>query len=181
MKASATKSNKTRQWKPLSQAQENALMLVLQGMTDSEVAADPTVNVSRSTVWHWRMEDVIFKAELQQRRAAIWSSTREKLRGLMAKAIANITDRIEEGSVADSWNLLRCVGLFGDGTGNAVHGAHIEHELRQQATNQARQEYDLLIQDHSPTASMKRLDWNEAVRVEEILEELRDEYSDPDE
>jgi hypothetical protein len=44
--------------------------------------------------------------------------------------------------------------------------------------NQARQEYDLLIQDHSPTASMKRLDWNEAVRVEEILEELRDEYSE---
>jgi hypothetical protein len=72
------------------------------------------------------------------------------------------------------------VGLFGDGTGNAVHGVHIEHELRQRATNQARSEYDLLSQDHSATASMKRLDWNEAARVEEILEELRDEYSEPE-
>jgi hypothetical protein len=34
------------------------------------------------------------------------------------------------------------------------------------------------VHDHSPAASMKRLDWNEAVRVEEILEELRDEYSE---
>jgi hypothetical protein len=130
-------------------------MLVLQGMTDSEVAADPTVHVSRSTVWHWRMEDVIFKAELQQRRAAIWSSTLEKLRGLMSKAIENITVSVESGNVADSWNLLKCIGLFGDGTGNAVHGAHIEHELRQRATNQARHESDLLIQDHGPRSIEK--------------------------
>jgi hypothetical protein len=149
-------------------------------MNDTETAADPRVDTCRQTVWDWKMHDPLFIAELQQRRAALWSSTCEKLRGLMGKAIANISASVESGNVADSWNLLKCVGLFGDGTGNAVHGVHIEHELRQRATNQARREYDLLIQDHSATASMKRLEWNEAARVEEILEELRDEYSDPE-
>jgi hypothetical protein len=179
MKAQATKPDKSRRWKPLSQAQLNAIDCLLAGMNDTETAANPRVNTCRQTLWDWRMNDPLFIAELQQRRATLWSSTREKLRGLMGKAIENITASVESGNVADSWNLLKCVGLFGDGTGNAVHGVHIEHELRQRATNQARSEYDLLIQDHSATASLKRLDWNEAARVEEILEELHDEYSEP--
>jgi hypothetical protein len=181
MHPKATKANTPRRWRPLSQAQLNAIDCLLAGMNDTETAADPRVNTCRQTVWDWKMYDLLFIAELQQRRASLWASTCEKLRGLLGKAIVNISASIESSNVADSWNLLKCVGLFGDGTGNAVHGAHIEHELRQRATNQARSEYDLLIQDHSPTASMKRLDWNEAARVEEILEELLDEYTDPDE
>ena len=177
MPAKATKPDKSRRWKALSQAQENAIDCLLAGMTDTEAAADPRVNVARQTVWSWKHDAPIFKAELQQRRASLWSSTHETLRGLMGKAIANIRASVESGNVADSWNLLKCVGLFGDGTGNMVHGAHVEMELRQRATNQARQEYDLLIQDRSPSASMQRLDWNEAARVEEILEELIAEYA----
>lgn len=180
MKAKATKPNTPRRWRPLSQAQLNAIECLLAGMNDTEVAADPRVNTCRQTVWDWKMHDPLFIAELQQRRGSLWGSTREKLRGLMGKAITNIAASVESGNVADSWNLLKCVGLFGDGTGNAVPGAHIELELRQQATNQARQEYDLLIQDHSPAASMKRLDWNEAARVEDILAELVEEYSEPE-
>jgi hypothetical protein len=173
-----TKPDKSRRWKPLSQAQQNAIDCLLAGMNDTETAADPRVNTCRQTIWDWRVNDPLFVAELQQRRATLWSASAERLRGLMGKAIENIAQAIEDGDEAASWNLLKCVGLYGNGTGNAVQGAHLEHALRQQATNQARHEYDLLIQDHSPTASMKRLDWNEAVRVEEILEELRDEHSE---
>jgi hypothetical protein len=179
MKAQATKPDKSRRWKPLSQAQLNAIDCLLAGMNDTETAADPRVNVCRQTLWDWRMHDPLFLAELQQRRGSLWAASSERLRGLLGKAIENVAASVNEGNVADSWNLLKCVGLFG-GISNAVTGAHIDLELRQRATNQARHEYDLLIQDHSPTASVKRLDWNEAARVEEILEELRDEYSEPE-
>jgi hypothetical protein len=41
------KSRQPRRWKPLSQAQENALILLIQGKRDGEAAADPGVDVTR--------------------------------------------------------------------------------------------------------------------------------------
>ena len=87
----ATKSDKSRRWKALSQAQHNAIECLLSGMTDTDTAADPRVNVTRQTVWGWRVNDVLFRAELQQRRATLWSASAEGLRGLLGKAIENIT------------------------------------------------------------------------------------------
>jgi hypothetical protein len=84
------------------------------------------------------------------------------------------------GDVAASWNLLKCTGLFGAGVMNGVHGAHIEHELRQHATNQARIEQDRLHEDSSMTGALERLDFNVAARTDEILAELLDQYTDGD-
>jgi hypothetical protein len=174
----ATKSDKSRRWKPLSQAQHNAIECLLSGMTDTDTAADPRVNVTRQTVWGWRVNDVLFRAELQQRRATLWSASAERLRGLLGKAIENITQAIESGNESASWNLLKCVGLFGNGIGNAVHGANIEHELENMAINQTRKEYDYLSADGSMTAALGRLDFNEAQRKDEILAQLLDEYTE---
>jgi hypothetical protein len=176
----ATKADKSRRWKALSQAQLNAIECLLSGMTDTETAADPRVNVTRQTVWEWRVNDVLFRAELQQRRATLWSASAERLRGLLGKAIENITQAIESGDEAASWNLLKCVGLFGNGTGNAVHGANIEHELENMAINQTRKEYDYLSADGSMTGALGRLDFNEAQRKDEILAQLLDEYTEPE-
>jgi hypothetical protein len=180
MKAQATKADKSRRWRPLSQAQENAIECLLAGKTDTETAADPRVNVARQTVWEWRVNDVLFRAELQQRRATLWSASAERLRGLLGKAINNIANAIEAGDEAASWNLLKCVGLFGNGTGNAVHGANIEHELENMAINQTRKEYDYLSADGSMTGALGRLDFNEAQRKDEILAQLLDEYTEPE-
>lgn len=181
MKDQATKADKSRRWKALSQAQLNAIDCLLAGMTDTETATDPRVNVTRQTVWEWRVNDVLFRGELQQRRATLWSSTREKLRGLLGKAVANISGAIEAGDVSASWNLLRCLNMFGDGTGNAVHGANIEYELRQQAINRSRTEYDQLSADGSMNGALSRMNFNEPQRTEEILAELMDKYTDADE
>ena len=65
------KSRQPRRWKPLTQAQENALLLLIQGKSDGEVAADPGVQVTRQTVWEWRHHDPRFAAELERLRAEV--------------------------------------------------------------------------------------------------------------
>ena len=47
MHAKATKANTPRRWRPLSQAQLNAIECLLAGMNDTETAADPRVNIFR--------------------------------------------------------------------------------------------------------------------------------------
>jgi hypothetical protein len=181
MKAQATKSDKSRHWKPLSQAQENAIDCLLAGMTDTETAADPRVSVVRQTVWEWRTENVLFIATLQQRRASLSSSTFERLRGLMGQAVNNIEKAIAAGDLSASFQLMKCLGMYGDGARNGVHGSHVELELENMARNQARSEYDHLSEDSSMTGAMERLHFNEAQRTDEILAELIDQYTDPDE
>jgi hypothetical protein len=148
-------------------------------MNDTETAADPRVNTCRQTVWDWKMHDPLFKAELQQRRASLWASTHERLRGLMGKAIANIAASVESGNVADSWNLLKCIGLFGDGTENAVPGVHIERELERIAHQQAVQEYEALGSTARALANLDGDGWQEH-RKQHILDELIEEYSEPE-
>ena len=176
MKAEATKADKSRRWKALSQVQLNAVDCLLSGMTDGETAADPRVNVVRQTVWEWRTGDVLFKAELQQRRATLWAASSEQLRGLMGKAIANIAKSIEDGDVTASWHLLKAVGMFGVTSG--VQGCHIEHELRSQAQNQARAEQDALNDDGSMTGALERINFNVPQRTEAIFAELLEEYTE---
>lgn len=71
--------------------------------------------------------------------------------------------------------------MFGDGTGNAVHRGNIEYELRQQAINRSRTEYDQLSADGSMNGALSRMNFNEPQRTEEILAELMDKYTDADE
>jgi hypothetical protein len=108
----ADKSRQQRRWKPLTQAQENALLLLIQGKSDGEVAADPGVHVTRQTVWEWRHHDPRFMAELERRRAEIWRAPQERLRALISQAVENIAALVEVGDYDASVELLKITGMY---------------------------------------------------------------------
>jgi hypothetical protein len=106
------KTRQPRRWKPLTQAQENALLLLIQGKSDGEVAADPSVQVTRQTVWEWRHHDPRFVAELERRRAEVWRQPQERLRSLMSKAVENVAGLVESGDYDASIELLKITGMY---------------------------------------------------------------------
>jgi hypothetical protein len=173
------KTRPARRFKPLSQAQENALVLLLQGASDQEVGADPGVNVGRQRVWAWRNENPVFKAELQQRRANLYGSACERLRSLVSKAVENVAAKVEEGDYDASVDVLKCVGIFGNGTMNAVHGQDPERNFTELVSLRLADEKiagpldNLLIKlDNNP---------HKAQREAEIRAELEAEYLELDE
>ena len=180
MKAQATNSHKIpqpRRWKPLSQAQENALVLLLQGGSDSEVAADPGVHVERGTVWSWRHEHPLFKAELQQRRANLYGAAFERLRSLVSKAVENVAAKVEAGDYEASIDLLKCIRLYGNGSLNAVHGLDAERNLEELIDQRLKAEaipdkFDILLDPLKNPAKEQRKAAIEA--------ELMEEFGEPD-
>lgn len=77
-----TKTDKTIQ---VSQEQENAIELLLQGQSDRVVAE--VVGVTRQTIWNWRNNDLLFIATLNQRRQYIWNEAQERLKNLAGKSL----------------------------------------------------------------------------------------------
>lgn len=107
-----TKADKTRQ---LNLEQENAIDLLIQGMTDKEVAA--AVGVSRQTVTTWRNQNAEFAAELNSRRQEVWGSHEDKLRQLIANAVNVLAEDLadEDRTLRQraAVHVLRAVGLYG--------------------------------------------------------------------
>jgi hypothetical protein len=179
MKASETRTNsdnsgQPRRWKPLTQAQENALLLLIQGKSDGEVAADPGVQVRRQTIWEWRHEHPVFQAELERRRAEVYRQAQERLRSLLSKAVENLAGLVESGDYDASLQVLKAVGMYGNGTMNAIHGQDPERhfeaavERRLQAEKIPEKLDSLLLQlDDNP---------RKRERQAEIEAELRAEY-----
>ena len=114
-------SDKTPQkptFKPLSIEQENAIDLLIAGHTDQQVA--DAVGKDRTTIWGWRHEHPLFMATLARRRAEVWRVPQEKLRGLLSKAVVNLAAAVEAGDLKASIEVLKAVGMYGDGTMNAI-------------------------------------------------------------
>jgi hypothetical protein len=111
--------------------QENAVDLLILDTPNCEVAE--AVGVTRETVWHWRHEHPVFMAELERRRAEVWRAPQEKLRSLMGKAVANLAAAVEGGDLKASIEILKAVGMYGDGTMNAIHEQDPDVIVRQQA------------------------------------------------
>jgi hypothetical protein len=132
-------SRQPRRWKPLTQAQENALLLLLQGKSDGETAADPSVDVTRQTVWDWRNRDPRFAAELARRRDEIWRHPQDRLRSLLSKAVENIASLVETGDYDASVEVLKITGMYrglnntpGEGDPEKVFDAIVEQRLAQE-------------------------------------------------
>jgi hypothetical protein len=135
------KPNKSQQklaFKPLSVEQENAIDVLLTGKTDRETAE--AVGVSRWTVQRWRTQHPLFMATLQQKRAEVWRGAQEKLRSLMMKAVENLATAVESGDLKASIELLKAVGMYGDGTMNAISEQDPEKLIRQQTAAQVDRE-----------------------------------------
>jgi len=93
--------------------QLNAIDLLVQGLSDREVAEK--VGVARETVTRWRNENAEFRVALNQRRKEIWGNACEKLRALVTDAV-NVLEREikEEGNLKAAIEVLKAVGLYGN-------------------------------------------------------------------
>jgi hypothetical protein len=174
-----TKPHKTSPpaaYKQLTPEQESAIDLLILGKPDREVAE--AVGVTRETVWHWRHDHLVFIAELNRRRKALWAEALERLRVLVGKAVDVIEQAVGDGDLKAAVELLKIVKVHGEVS--APEGpTDPEMVLRQHAQAQARCE----LGDEDPTLTMLRSlgTTHEAriqARTEEIMVELRRTFSD---
>src|SRR5262245_6927527 len=87
------KSDKTGQFPALNIEQLNAIDLLVVGKTDQEVAEQ--IGKTRQTVCNWRLYHPLFQAELNRRRATIWGTAADRLRGLLPKALDVISQELD--------------------------------------------------------------------------------------
>ena len=168
------KSQQKPTWKPLSIEQQNAIDLLILGKSDKEVA--DAVGVNRTTIWEWRTAHPIFMATLERRRAEVWRQPQERLRSLLSKAVENLGQAVESGDLKSSVEVLKAVGMYGDGTMNAIGEQDPEKLIRQQAEAQVDREGVqrntlLAMAEHLDTAAYR-------TRLAEVETEIRRQYFD---
>ena len=115
-------------------------------------------------------------AELERRRAEVWRQPQERLRSLLSKAVENLAVAVEEGDLKASIEVLKAVGMYGDGTMNAIHEQDPEKLIRRQAEVQVDHEGVprntlLAMTEHLDTAAWRH-------RLEEVEAEIRRTYLD---
>ena len=96
----------------LTQAQHEAVDLVLTGATDSHIA--DTIGLNRSTITRWRLYDPYFKAELIARRRERFAGAADSLRGVIPMALDTLRDqlRVGAGRGTIALNFLHKTGLI---------------------------------------------------------------------
>ena len=112
MKVQATKPNTPRRWRPLSQAQLNAIDLLLAGKNDTEVASDPRVNTVRQTIWTWKSRSPCLWPNSSNGAPACGRRPTSACAACWARRLRILPQSIEAGNVADSWNLLKALGCL---------------------------------------------------------------------
>jgi hypothetical protein len=114
-----TKSDTTLQELPeLNDRQRAAVDALIAGATDQE-AADQS-GAHRVTVTNWRNRNPVFRAALNARRAELWSTSLDRVRSILPKALNRIEEEItggEQGLRA----ALKLVEIAGMGTAGGEH------------------------------------------------------------
>ena len=99
----------------LSIEQQNAIDLLITGISDQEVATK--VGVVRQTVAKWRLYHPEFMAELGRRREEVWGFSADKIRSLLPRAIEVVEQTIDDPQNPDrlklSVEILKQSGIFG--------------------------------------------------------------------
>jgi hypothetical protein len=170
-----SKSQQKPTFKPLTIEQENAIDLLITGKSDRDTAE--AVGVNRMTVWQWRHEHPVFMATLERRRAEVWRQPQERLRALLAKSVENLAAAVEDGDLKASIEVLKAVGMYGNGTMNAIHQQDPEQLIAQEAERRVRREgisedatHDMLLGMTKNSAYQRRL--------AEVMEELYQAYDE---
>jgi hypothetical protein len=163
-------------FRPLSIAQENAIDLLITGATDGDVAAG--VGVDRVTVWQWRHDHPVFMATLQRRRAEVWRQPQERFRSLLSKAVENLASAVASGDLKASIEVLKAVGMYGNGSMNAIGEQDPVQVIEAQAQARVKAEgvseyptHDMLIEMTQNPAYRRRLDEVKAALAAEYLEQ----------
>ncbi|MGZ9871790.1 hypothetical protein ACU3L3_25810 [Priestia endophytica] len=89
--AKTTKGYKREQG--LTVEQLNAIDLLITGKNDKETAE--VVGVNRVTITKWRNYDFYFQAELNKRRKEVFSSSIDRMRSLLPKAVNRLEQEID--------------------------------------------------------------------------------------
>ena len=133
--------------------------------------------MTRQTCREWRRQHPVFMAELERRRAEVWRQPQERLRSLLSKAVENLAAAVEEGDLKASIEVLKAVGMYGDGTMNAIHGHDPERLIHEEAERRVRAEgisedptHDMLIGMTTNPAYQRHL--------AEVTEELYQAYGE---
>ena len=101
----------------LSEAQQEALDLLLAGMNDREIS--DSLGVDRATVESWRTQDNEFRAALNRRRLDLWRSQVERLRSLVNLAVGVLESDLKNTEdsrlrQAAAVHILKAVKLYGE-------------------------------------------------------------------
>jgi hypothetical protein len=113
-------------------------------------------------------------AELKRRQAEVWRQLQERLRSLLSRAVENLATAVEEGDLRASIEALKAVGLYGDGTMNAIFEQDPEKLIRQQAKAQLDCEGVARNALLAMTENLDSAAWRR--RIEEVEAELRSIY-----
>ena len=100
----------------LTVTQERSIRLLMTGLTDQAVADE--LGLARQTVCNWRRHDAAFAARFNDERQALWSTHREKLRSLVARAVevfaedmdTKLEPKLRQNAAI---HVLKAVGLYG--------------------------------------------------------------------
>jgi hypothetical protein len=137
--------------------------VLLTGKTDRETAE--AVGVSRWTVRQWRTQHPLLMATLEQQRAEVWRCAQEKFRSLLSKAVKTLGQAVASGDLNASIELLKAVGMYGDGTMHAIGEQDPMKVIEAQAEAQVKAEgvsdhptHDMLIEMTNNPAYRRRLD-----------------------
>lgn len=103
------KTSQENQQPILSERQFLAIPLILAGKSDQAVADE--LEVSRETIWRWRNEDFNFVAALNVERNQIFDSARDRLEGLVTKALDCVEKAIDTGDTRAALAILKMVDL----------------------------------------------------------------------
>lgn len=99
----------------LSIEQEKALVLLVAGSKDAEVAA--AVGVTRQTVNGWRNHNAAFMAALNRHRREIWEGHGDSLRFLVGRAVEVLEKALDsrnpQHAVSAAVHILKATGLYG--------------------------------------------------------------------
>jgi hypothetical protein len=115
----------------LTVQQEKAIQLLMLGGSDQSVADE--LDVARQTVNNWKHNDAAFAARFNDERQALWSTHREKLRSLVARAVEVLAEDMDtklEPKLRQNAaiHVLKAVGLYGQDMkpSGAVDSAQVE-------------------------------------------------------
>jgi hypothetical protein len=140
---------------PLTSEQEQAMTLLLDGKTTTEVAT--VLQCSADDVASWRHEHPIFVARLNQAKRRRWEEAQDRLRALVPEAIATLEKAMQQGSVKAAVELLKIVQLHGQ-----VHPPNGPKDPQLLVWHQAEQWAQMEMQHDGPDDDGKL--WDETVR-----------------
>ena len=157
----------------LTAKQYNAAELVSLGHTNSEIAE--IIGISRRQLAKWR-SNAYFESEVSRLRAQLWTDGKQRLRGLIGKAVRVVESSIGAGDTKAALALLRLVDLK---IGAPPLPKSVNETLELQAT---RYVDDLIgrLPSMDPQRALDRLVTTRPIMIREIYEGMKESLQVPE-